>query len=390
MSLGIGVVLLAALIGFGSPRLIWLKMREVAQHREIRRYLWATHFITTACFLSLLFAWFMPIRLAGEIPEVKFIRDMWKAWYFYWPLFTVPCLLALSAPSRRIVYGVYLYTFGIVAVIGCIQFFTGWPRPQPIPGLGFYHVTVFPGHHLSFASIAIFPFFLTLAEIFRGKIIPRSHATAIAVVGFAAIFGTYSRQVWLSLPIGLFLFTLLQLPKRKAIFASVLGIIAIFALWQVPMIHDRAMNGMGIRERVDLWKINIEFFKLRPLTGVGWHHNLPMSGAYFREFRPEIVSPFTGHAHSNFFEFLGGLGLIGVLAYFYWTWTTLSQAVRVGGTLGAAFFSVWFVFHVNGLTQVNLWESKVLHSMMASIAMILVAHLEPDEPVAPDAPMVKA
>ncbi|MBS1962973.1 MAG: O-antigen ligase family protein [Bdellovibrionales bacterium] len=384
MSLGIGVVLLGAFFGFGSPKRVWEAMRDSARMPETRRYLRATNFLTLACFLSLLFAWLAPVVLHGEKPEVRFVSDMWKAWYFYWPLMTVPCLLALSPPVRRRVYRVYLYTFGAMALMGIVQFFTGWPIAQGIPGLpGRYHVTGFPGFHLSFASIAIFPCFVALAEIFEPKILPRAHAIAITALGLLAIFGTYSRQVWLSLPVGLFLFAVLRLPRKKAIAAIAGGALALFVVFQIPAVRDRAMNGMGIHERLDLWRINFEFFKMRPLTGIGWHHNLPMAGAWYREFHPEIASPFVGHAHSNFFEFLGGLGLFGVAAYFFWTWTTLRQAWRVGGALGAAFFSVWVVFHLNGLTQVNLWESKVLHSMMGSIAMILVALAEKSAKVAP-------
>jgi O-antigen ligase len=381
MSLGIGVVLLAALVGFGGPRAIWSAMRLAARDPETRRYLWVTNLLTVACFLSLLFAWLVPVELAGEKPDVHFLKDMWKAWYFYWPLFTVPCLLALSPGMRKRVYQVYLYTFGVMSVMGIFQFFTGWPIAQGIPGFpGHFHVTGFPGFHLSFASIAIFPFFVVLAEIFGGKVLPRAHAIAIAVVGFAAIFGTYSRQVWLSLPVGLFFFAVLLLPRRKAIGAIVLGALGAFALFQIPAVRDRAMNGMGIHERLDLWRINFEFFKMRPFTGVGWHHNLPMAGAWYKAFHPEIASPFVGHAHSNLFEFLGGLGAIGLVSYLVWTWTTLKQALRVGGAAGAGFFAAWLVFHLNGLTQVNLWESKVLHSMMASIAMILVARSPRSEP----------
>jgi O-antigen ligase len=374
MSLGIGVVLLGALFGFGSPRVIWQAMRERAREPETRRYLRATNFLTLACFLSLLFAWLFPVVLAGQQPKVIFIKDMWKAWYFYWPLLTVPCLLALSAGKRKLVYQIYLYVFGAECVMGIVQFFTGWPVSQAIPGLpGRFHVTGFPGFHLSFASIAIFPFFVALADIFEGKILKRSHAVAIALLGFLAIFGTYSRQVWLSLPIGLFLFSVVQLPKKKAIWAIVLGFVGLFILFQIPAVRERAMNGMGIKDRLDLWRINFEFFKMRPLTGIGWHHNLEMAGAYYQEFHPEINSPFVGHAHSNLFEFLGGLGLVGLASYLFWMWTTLRQALRVGGAMAAGFFTAWVVFHLNGLTQVNLWESKVLHSMMASIAMILVA-----------------
>lgn len=380
MSLGIGVVLVTALIAFGSPKALALAVRDGARAPETRRYLRATNFLTLACFLSLLFAWLTPVELAGERPDVRFVKDMWKAWYFYWPLMTVPCLLALSQGRRKSVYRVYLYTFGAMSVLGIAQFFTGWPTAQAIPGLpGRYHVTGFPGFHLSFASIAIFPFFVVLSEIFTGRVLPRSHAIAIACFGFTAIFGTYSRQVWLSLPVGLFLFAVLLLPKKKALIAVLLGVIGVVALFQIPAVRDRAMNGMGIRDRLDLWRINFEFFKLRPLTGIGWHHNLPMAGAYYRAYHPEVASPFVGHAHSNLFEFLGGLGAVGLSAYLFWAWTTLRQAIRVGGAAGAAFLSVWLVFHLNGLTQVNLWESKVLHSMMASIAMILVAHAETKE-----------
>lgn len=368
MSVGIGILLLFATVGFGGPLPFWRAISSRVKDPEVSRYLWATNAITFACLLSLLFARWMPIEIGGQKPEVHFLKDLWKAWYFYWPIVTVPCLLALSLPTRKKVFQIYLYAFGVIALIGCFQYFTGWPRPQVIPGTNRFHVTVFPGHHLSFASIAIFPFFLALAEIVDQNWISRRWAILISVLGFAAIFGTYSRQVWLSLPVGVFVFILLKLPKKSALIAGVAGLLAIIGLAQVPVIHDRAMNSMGIQDRVQLWKINTEFFKMRPLTGAGWHHNLQMSGAYFRVYQPENKSPFVGHAHSNFFEFLGGLGLIGVAAYFLWTWITLRQAF----TAGAGFFTAWIVFHLNGLTQVNLWESKVMHSMMWSIAMILV------------------
>ncbi len=373
MSIGIGILLAFAFYAFGGPLPFLRYLRDQIKHPVLRRYLLATNFLTAACFISLFFAWATPVELAGETPKVKFLSDMWKAWYFYWPLVTVPCLLALSEKSKTTLFRIFIGAAGVVSVIGCFQYFYGWPTPQPIPGTNHFHVTVFPGFHLSFASIMIFPFFIALSEILDERWIPRRWAIPIAIVGLAAIFGTFARQVWISLPIGLFVFALLRLPKRAAIVAAILGVLGIGALTQVPAVRDRAMSGMGIQDRLDLWRINTEFFKMRPLTGIGWHHNLPMAGAWYKQNHPEIVSPFVGHAHSNFFEFLGGLGLIGVAAYFFWTYVTLRQALRVG----AGFFAAWIVFHLNGLTQVNLWESKVLHSMMWSMATILMLTIAP-------------
>lgn len=369
MSIGIAILLAFAVYGFGGIRPFLRAIREAARRPAMKLYLRATNFLTLACFLSLVFAAIMPIELAGITPQIAWVKDMWKAWYFYWPFAIVPCLLALSAESRRFVFRVFLFGFGVVALVGCFQFFWGVPRPQPIPGFpGRFHVVGFAGHHLSFASIAIFPFFLSVGEIFNRRWIERRYAIVIALLGLAAIFGTYSRQVWLSIPVGLFVFFVKRLSRRGAIIAVVAGILGIFLLLQVPAVRDRASSGMGIQERIELWKINFEFFKMRPLTGTGWHHNLQMTGAWYREFRPEVGAPFVGHAHSNFFEFLGGLGLIGVAAYLFWTWTSFSLAARAR----AAFLAAWIVFHLNGLTQVNLWESKVMHSMMWSLSMVLV------------------
>jgi O-antigen ligase len=370
MSIGIGILLAFAVYGVGGPAAFWRRVRETARTPEMRLYLWATNFVTLACFLSLLFADLAPVVLAGQRPEVRWVKDLWKAWYFYWPLAVAPCLLALSPEGRRRVLRIFLFTFGIVSVIGCAQFFTGWPRVQGIPGFyGRFHVTGFPGHHLSYASIMIFPFFLAVSEIFDQRWIERRWAIPMAVIGAAAIFGTYSRQVWISLPIGLFAYAVVRLPRRSAIAVFTAGLALIVGVLQIPAIRERAAAGMGVSDRLSLWKINIEFFKMRPLTGVGWHHNLQMAGAWYREFKPEVPYPFIGHAHSNFFEFLGGLGLIGVVAYLVWTWAT----VRLSYRAGAGFFAAWIVFHLNGLTQVNLWESKVMHSMMWSVSLFVVA-----------------
>ncbi len=364
MSLGIPILLLGALMGFGGPREFGMRIQEACRIPVMKQYLHATAFLVGAFILSLLGAAIFPLEIGGVSPEVKWVRDVWKAWYFFWPVAVVPCVLALSEASRKTLLRVFLGAFGIVALIGCFQFFTGWPRPQPVPGHSFFHVTVFPGHHLSFASIAIFPFFLALSEVFESRWIGRKAAIAISILGLAAIFGTYSRQVWISLPVGLFAFAVTKLPKRAALAAVAAGILILAGLFQVPAVRERAESGMGIRDRVELWKANTELFKRRPVTGVGWHHNLPLAGGYFAEVYPENKSPFVGHAHSNFFEFLGGMGIVGVLAYLFWTLTTL----RLSYAAGAGFFAAWVVFHLNGLTQVNFSESKVLHSMMWSIA----------------------
>src|SRR5690349_19623549 len=119
MSIGIAVLLVFATYAFGGPRAFWDRVRDGARLHELKKYLRATHALTAACLISLIVAKVHPISLDGQTPDVRFVKDMWKAWYFYWPLVLVPCLLALSPDGRRRVYSVYLVAFAVVAAIGC-------------------------------------------------------------------------------------------------------------------------------------------------------------------------------------------------------------------------------------------------------------------------------
>ena len=102
----------------------------------------------------------------GRFVEPSF-ADLGKAWYFPWPLALAAGLHALGASGRAVVARSWLLTLGILAAIGIQQHFTGWPRGQVIPSSPqYWHATLFLGHHLSVASVLIFPFFAAL-ELWR-------------------------------------------------------------------------------------------------------------------------------------------------------------------------------------------------------------------------------
>ena len=107
-----------------------------------------------------------------------------------------------------------------------------------------------------------------------------------------------------------------------------------------------------------------------------------LSPWYFQEKYPETWKTyFTGHAHSNIFEMLSGIGLLGTGIWILWNYRiiqiarSLSEEKGFYGDLGWSFFCAWIVLHLNGLTQVNFWEGKVLHQMMCSLAFLLIAQI---------------
>jgi len=144
---------------------------------------------------------------------------------------------------------------------------------------------------------------------------------------------------------------------------------------------------MGIRDRILLWEANLDYFKHRPLTGIGWLKTQEMSEFYFKEKDPEnYKSYFWGHAHNNFFEMLGGTGVLGTLAFLIWSVFTLRFAHRTRimsdeirnpflSDLSSGILAGLILLHFNGLTNVTFWEGKVMHQQMFAIGLLFMIQI---------------
>lgn len=380
MSIGTGILLMLTLVAMGGPICLWRGIVKESSHSVNRRYLLFAALLALACFISLVVAHINPICYANQCVSVNFLKDMAKAWYLFWPLFLVFVLRNLTPENRSKVLRAWLLAFSVLAVIGVIQYFTGWPRRQWIPGHETrYHATLFLGHHLSVASILIFPFFALLDQL-RSRIIsplksplkkpllPLPLIIFAVVFGFATFFATYSRTLWLALPIGITVWALGVLPRKGAFAVAISAIFLLVAASQTQIVQKRfADRYNGIDNRRPLWQSNVEFFTMRPITGSGWHHNLELS-AYYKDAKWGKGDHFVGHAHNNFLEMLASTGLLGavtwvVYAIFFIALLRRARSDGVSPVFAWGFFCAWIVFHINGLTQVNFWEAKVLHQI---------------------------
>jgi O-antigen ligase len=144
---------------------------------------------------------------------------------------------------------------------------------------------------------------------------------------------------------------------------------------QMPSVRNRMTTSLGVQTRKDLWEANYEMFKDRPLTGVGLKHNQELSGYYLMD-KYHSTDVFSGHAHDNVLDLLGGTGLIGLAAAVFWfalifIWV-IHPSVRVDRYfIGRGLFCALVVFQLNGLTQVNFWDAKVQHQLMFAVGWIL-------------------
>ncbi|MFL5812310.1 MAG: O-antigen ligase family protein [Bdellovibrionia bacterium] len=382
MSIGTALLVVALLWAFGGPKALWAQIREdVKTSVWARRYLWVSIALALSCFGSLVWAKLAPLSYGGKSADVHVLKDSLKLWYLFWPLPLAAGLKALSPERRMKILTSWIATCAVLGVIAVIQHFTGWPRPQgipsPTPPLR-YHATLFLGHHLSVASILIFPFFASL-DFFKRK--KQWLWGLAAALGATALFLTYSRTLWAALPLAIFTWLVINLPKRAKVAVVVLFVLGIAGASQLPQIKARFSAWdfqYSVTTRADLWKANLEFLKERPLLGVGWKHNQELSGYYLME-KLNTKDVFSGHAHNNLLDMLGGTGIAGALSWLAWSllviamaWAAMRRRLSAPDVFASGLLCAWIAFQLNGVTQVNFWEAKVTHQAMWMVAWSLL------------------
>jgi len=394
MSIGAGCVALAGSLPLFAWTVNWLKRGRpvVALSHSAKRMALASILLTAACALSLICEMIWPLKYAGLTPEVHFAVDMLKSIYLFWPFALSAAIGWLPTKGRERILQVWIYSFLLLSVVGFIQYYIGWPRPHMIPHHEpRFHTTGFLGHHLSYASIFIFPFFVTLGLLghriqlrIMGSSgpdsfgVPRRALVVAASFGLIALITTFARTLWIGLPIGLLIWLLWSLPKKLAVRMAGALVLLLGATSQIPIVKGRLLDAFGLTPRMYIWTANIDIFKHRPWTGSGWHHNLEMAANYYVVQYGSSVNLLVSHAHNNVLEVLSGTGCIGFLAWAFWNAVLFSMTFKLSkrpgvyGALGKALFCAWIVFHINGMTQVNFWESKVLHQMMWVIGWTLI------------------
>jgi O-antigen ligase len=393
MSIGAAVVISCVVFDptRGGPRGFRDELHGIFSQPLVRAYAIASGGIILACATSLISARWFPVNFGFDPVQVSWLKDLGKMWYFAFPLILLVAWRRLELSQQGGVLRAWIATFGVLSAMGVLQFFTGVPRASPnwlLPG--YYLPVLFFGHHLSVASIWIFPFFASLELAANRELRERTGIKlgwllpALACGAFTLIF-CYSRTLWVGLPVGLLAWGLLRLPRKHAVAFIVGLLLAGGALSQTSVIQRRITTNMRIGERIELWKANLAFFELRPVFGVGFGKNQPLSYDYFRSIHPGQTDFFIGHAHNVYLEVLAGTGIFGALAWLFWVglqFRGLALGIRRRPPLGfaGAMHGAWIVFLINGATQVNFWEGKVLHAVMWMAGLVLLWATTADKP----------
>jgi hypothetical protein len=323
-------------------------------------------------------------QVLDRTAELSNFQSLFKLIYLFLPFFLwwglvgqaqAPAQSALAGKwlgdSKRIFDALkkgWLIAFSVAAVVGVQQYWTGWPRVQPIPGNpGHFHATLLMGHHLSVASILIFPFFVFLdsgQELFQGRRWARWLWALISILGLLTLFFTFSRTLWLALFVGAAVY--LHRKVSWKLWLAGVGASGVLALVvsQLPIISQRLHDPLGVSDRTRLWQANWALFLQSPLFGVGLRKNSELAG-YWLQDQLHTAHVFSGHAHNLYLDLLSGTGIFGLISWLAWAavvthlfWRLSYRRNRPG------YLAAWVVFLLNGMTQVNFWEGKVMHQVV--------------------------
>lgn len=158
----------------------------------------------------------------------------------------------------------------------------------------------------------------------------------VVMLSILLIF-TQSRQVWVAIPISIFLMFISHITLKKepvnyrnTIILSMLFIAAIYSFSQIPEVKLRATSESyivpsiltgdinkipysSIGVRVHLWNEGIEQFKENPILGLG--HNAKELVITLSERLPAFVKSQFSHLHNGHLEILVNYGLLGYITF---------------------------------------------------------------------------
>ncbi|MBU6451456.1 MAG: O-antigen ligase family protein [Cyanobacteria bacterium REEB67] len=225
---------------------------------------------------------------------------------------------------------------------------------------------------MPFAGLMQLTSFLALGLMVKGanRFLPAPFSNKIffallTLTNFLGLVFACERSAWLGLIAGLIVLVALIVMRgrlsAKTLLASSLGvIIALTLAWifvpafkarMAPLAHWQ--QDVSVTTRIKIWGRAIDAFKERPLTGVGPSHFPRITDI------PEALVPGhssdLNHAHSNYFQILSTLGVIGFLAFAFLLFSGLRAA------------------YINSLD--HYWSGGVGLGTLAALVSLMVAGL---------------
>lgn len=270
-----------------------------------------------------------------------------------------------------------------------------WGAADVFASVGFF------SHHLTFAH----SFMMILCVPWAAFILAKrasvwmrmAYLLAFLIILTALVF-SYARGVWIAVLVAL---PVMSLFAGRKLFFSTLGILVLSCTLLYNFntyFRERAQtifqeNYFSNEDRRKLWQINVEMFHEHPWLGVGYQQNENLSVEYYKKLG--IENGMSGHAHSNYIEWLATTGLLGFVSYMLFILAFILMTARLFSMIPATHYwhrvfalaamGAQLSFHVGGLSQWNFGDAEVQHQFIFWLALVgymshrYYVHIVPDD-----------
>lgn len=303
---------------------------------------------------------------------VKGWKPIFKVKYFLFGFFSiVPFHWWIKNKMTEKKLQILLYTFliatTVATVAGVIGKFTGinpitFRKPDIIDrNSGLFGMVMNYAHNMSYFLILL-PGIYILQKKFK-EVILNKFVIVVFLINLVGIYFSYTRGAWLALIAGLPFYLYF---KNKKLFIVSGVLLVLLGIGGYFVAGKKVIRADSDNQRISQWKAAFEAFKDRPVLGYGYlnfeDHSVDLKKKHgFGHL--ELAS----HAHNNFMEMLGAVGVIGFLTFFIWLILWWKESVD---PLGVPFI---VTFIMGGLTQstialgINLFFVLTVYSIILKI-----------------------
>lgn len=357
-------------------------------NKKTVKWNWDTFNVSLILFnvLALLSLLVSPLAFSEMRMEPAFAIVKISAWYY-----SLGYLLnKVSQPEDyqkwlKLCLGVILIT----SLYTIFQFFTGvdfirgtskvLPSGSFFRPTGFFSMSLTLAYCLGMASVFLLPFI----DFYKGTK-KQFIFTGIFLISVIAVILSLSRGVWIGIIGSSALVLLFIRSKYILILLGVCSIVLVCFLGFNQTVQQKLIdlfdpNISSNHFRLTLWHAYWTMFKEHWVLGVGWLQNEFLLDQYLVQLGYEKFE-FRSHAHSNIFQVLSGMGLLGILAYLGMlvgglkrSWNLVStNKTQFASAMGLALLGSQVLFHLGGFTECNFTDAEVSHMLFSQWALLSV------------------
>lgn len=331
--------------------------------KEMPKSAWALLGLSIAIMLSV---------VVNQDIMVKGWKPLFKVKYFLFGFFSFgPFHWWIKNKMTEKQLKVLLYTFLIATTVAtlsglCGTFFGYNPLLMKTVSVGVRNGGLFGmlmnyAHNMSYFLVLVYGLILLRDKI--RNIVNIKFLILVFIINFIGLYYSFTRGAWLAVIAGIPMY---YYKDHKKLFFSLLTSLFLIGLVGYFVAGKKVIRPKSEDQRISQWKAALYAFKERPILGYGYLNFEDHSTDIKKRYGVHDQG-FGGHAHSNIFEIIGSLGVVGFVFYVLWH---IFWFREITSSIELAFLVTFFV---GGMTQstiglgINLFFVMLVFSVLTSV-----------------------